>query len=211
MSIGQLKVNAIRLVGGMGVLDFLNTCDGRRPGTGLAEVIDKLSNLEDIVHWFHHAGLIGSHEHERLVQLVHGASWHSITAFSQLIAFRESLYRVFLAVALGDPVDPESMEELNAALAQTAAYRQVVPVPGGFIWRWLPVDSLESMTAGFIGRMAVQAAGLLTSPDLSRLKACATPDCDWLFVDTSKNGRRRWCQMNVCGAREKARRAVGQA
>jgi predicted RNA-binding Zn ribbon-like protein len=209
MSIGQLKVNAIRLVGGMGVLDFLNTCDGRRPGTGLDEVIDKLSNLEDVVHWFHHAGLIGSDEHERLVQLVHDASWHSITAFSQLIALRESLYRLFLAVALGEAADPVAMDELNAALAQTAAQRQVVAVPGGFIWRWLPADSLEAMTAGFIGRMAVQAAALLTSPDLSRLKACATPDCDWLFIDTSKNGRRRWCQMNVCGAREKARRAVG--
>ncbi|MFK3795237.1 MULTISPECIES: CGNR zinc finger domain-containing protein [unclassified Pseudomonas] len=39
----------------------------------------------------------------------------------------------------------------------------------------------------------------MTSPDRLRLKACATPDCDWLFLDTSKNGRRRWCQMNVCG------------
>jgi predicted RNA-binding Zn ribbon-like protein len=211
MSIGQLKVNAIRLVGGLGVLDFLNTCDGRRPGNMLAQVIDKLSNLEDIVHWFHHAGLIGSDEHERLVQLVHDSSWHSITAFNRLIAFRESLYRLFLALALGNPVDPAGMDELNAALAETAGQRQVVAMPGGFMWRWLPVDSLESMTAGFIGRIAVQAAGLLTSPDLSRLKACATPDCDWLFVDTSKNGRRRWCQMSVCGAREKARRAVGQA
>jgi predicted RNA-binding Zn ribbon-like protein len=208
MSIGQLKINAIRLVGGVAVLDFLNTCDGRRPGSALGEVVDKLSSLEDIVHWFHHAGLISAAEHEQLLQVAYESSWHSITAFKQLIAFRESLYRVFLPLALGRPADPESLDELNAALEQTSARRRVVPTPGGFVWRWLPCDSLESMTAGFIGRMAVQAAGLLTSADLARLKACATPDCDWLFIDTSKNGRRRWCQMNVCGAREKARRAV---
>jgi predicted RNA-binding Zn ribbon-like protein len=207
MSIGQLKINAIRLVGGVAVLDFLNSCDGRRPGSELGEVVDKLSNMEDIVHWFAHAGLISAAEHERLLQVVDSASWHSVTAFKQLIAFRESLYRVFLPLALGQPADPASLDELNTALAQTCAQRRVVPMPGGFVWRWLPCDSLDSMTAGFIGRMAVQAAALLTSPDLARLKACATPNCDWLFIDTSKNGRRRWCQMNVCGAREKARRA----
>jgi predicted RNA-binding Zn ribbon-like protein len=186
MSIGQLKVNAIRLVGGVAVLDYLNTCDGRRSGSELGEVVDKLSNLEDIVHWFHHAGLIQSTEHPQLVQLVQSASWHSVTAFTQLIAFRETLYRIFLPLALGQPADPASLEELNAALVQTSAQRRVVPMPGGFVWRWLPCHSLDDMTAGFIGRLAVQAAALLTSDDLARLKACATPNCDWLFIDTSK-------------------------
>jgi predicted RNA-binding Zn ribbon-like protein len=209
MSIGQLKINAIRLVGGMSVLDYLNTCDGRRPGTALQEVVDKLSNLEEIVHWFRHAGLIEPAEHERLVELVRGSSWQSLTAFKQLIGFREALYRLFLPIALNDRVDQVGLDELNAVLLETAGQRLLVPTPAGVIWRWRACETLDDMTAGFKGRLAVQAAGLLTSPDLSRLKACATPDCDWLFVDTSKNGRRRWCQMNVCGAKEKARRAVG--
>ncbi|MGH8416088.1 MAG: CGNR zinc finger domain-containing protein [Pseudomonas sp.] len=210
MSIGQLKVNAIRLIGGMSVLDYLNTCDGRRPGTSLEKVIDNLSNLEDVVHWFLHAGLIEPEEHDRLVQLVYDSSWHALTAFKQLIAFRESLYQLFLSVALGLPVEQEKMAELNHMLAVTAAQRLLVSTPRGVIWRWRPCDTLEDMTSGFIGRMAVEAATLLTSSDVTRLKVCATPDCDWLFLDTSKNGRRRWCQMNVCGAREKAKRAVGQ-
>jgi predicted RNA-binding Zn ribbon-like protein len=209
MSIGQLKINAIRLVGGMSVLDYLNTCDGRRPGTALQEVVDKLSNLEEIVHWFRHAGLIEPAEHERLVELVRGSSWQSLTAFKQLIGCREALYRLFLPIALNDRVDQVGLDELNAVLLETAGQRLLVPTPAGVIWRWRACETLDDMTAGFKGRLAVQAAGLLTSPDLSRLKACATPDCDWLFVDTSKNGRRRWCQMNVCGAKEKARRAVG--
>ncbi|MFJ3487229.1 CGNR zinc finger domain-containing protein [Pseudomonas sp. NPDC090202] len=211
MSIGQLKINAIRLVGGVGVLDYLNTCDGRRPGSALGEVVDKLSCLQDIVHWFLHAGLIEADEHEHLLGTVEAASWHGLTAFRQLIDFRESLYQLLLPVALGHGVDPLKLDTLNAELARTAGQRILVPTPLGALWHWRPCDSLQAMTDGFISRLAVQAAALLTSPDILRLKVCGTPNCDWLFIDTSKNGRRRWCQMNVCGAREKARRALEQA
>lgn len=208
MSIGQLKINAIRLVGGSAVLDYLNTCDGRRPGTALLEVVDKLGNLEDIVHWFRHADLIDDLEHQHFVAVVRRSSWHTVTAFEQLIDFREALYRLLLPMALDHSADQVSLDALNQALADTADQRLLVLTPAGVIWRWRVGDDLGSMTAGFIGRLAVQASILLTSGDLSRLKACATPDCDWLFLDTSKNGRRRWCQMNVCGAREKVKRAM---
>lgn len=211
MSIGQLKINAIRLVGGLSLLDYLNTCDGRRPGTSLPEIYDRLSSLEDVVHWYLHAGLIEPEEHGYLVQLVDDASWHRVTAFNQLIAFRESLYQLLLPVALGQSVDQERLDELNEMLASTCARRLLVPTPLGAVWRWRRSNTLEEMIAGFIARMAVQAASLLTSSDLVRLKVCAMPDCDWLFLDTSKNGSRRWCQMNVCGAREKARRALEHA
>ena len=38
-----------------------------------------------------------------------------------------------------------------------------------------------------------------------RLKACAAHNCEWAFYDTSKNRSRTWCNMAVCGNREKAR------
>jgi predicted RNA-binding Zn ribbon-like protein len=211
MSIGQLKINAIRLVGGAAVLDYLNTCDGRRPGTGLREAVDKLSNLEDIVHWFFHAGIIDAQEHQHCMAVVGRSSWHTLTAFQQLIDFREALYRLLLPIALDHDTDPASLHGLNRALADTADQRLLVLTPAGVIWRWRVGEDLSSMTAGFIGRLAVQAATLLTSGDMARLKACATPDCDWLFLDTSKNGRRRWCQMNICGAREKIKRASAES
>jgi predicted RNA-binding Zn ribbon-like protein len=208
MSIGQLKINAIRLVGGTAVLDFLNTCDGRRPGSRPREVVDKLSSLEDIVHWFFHAGFITLEEHQHFMAVVERSSWHTVTAFRQLIDFREALYRLLLPLALDQGAEQASLDALNQALADTAGQRVLVATPAGVMWRWRVGDDLGAMTAGFIGRLAVQASALLTSGDLARLKACAMTDCDWLFLDTSKNGRRRWCQMNVCGAREKAKRAT---
>jgi predicted RNA-binding Zn ribbon-like protein len=51
------------------------------------------------------------------------------------------------------------------------------------------------------------AAELLTSPHLDRVRQCADDrGCGFLFFDTSRNGSRRWCSMESCGNRAKARR-----
>jgi len=47
---------------------------------------------------------------------------------------------------------------------------------------------------------------LLTSDDLNRLRICAAEECGWLFIDRSKNGTRRWCDMADCGNLDKQRR-----
>jgi predicted RNA-binding Zn ribbon-like protein len=52
--------------------------------------------------------------------------------------------------------------------------------------------------------IAVAAVDLLRSDRRERLKQCA--NCNWLFVDRSRNGSRRWCSMDECGAHTKMRR-----
>ncbi|WP_397452280.1 CGNR zinc finger domain-containing protein [Pseudomonas sp. NA-150] len=208
MPISQIKIDAIRLVGGVAVLDFLNSCNGRRPGTTLDEVVDSLLSLEDVVYWFHHAQVISSEELAQFLTLL--PTWPSthIHAFEQLISFREGLYQLFFPIAEGRRMTAASLQFLNNALVDTAPQRQLASVGHAAVWSWRHCNSIDEMTASMIGRLTVQAASLLTSPDLARLKICSTQACDWLFVDTSKNGRRRWCQMNICGSREKAKKAL---
>lgn len=40
-------------------------------------------------------------------------------------------------------------------------------------------------------------------PMWSRVKACRGTDCGWVFLDASRNGSRRWCDMATCGNRAK--------
>jgi predicted RNA-binding Zn ribbon-like protein len=54
--------------------------------------------------------------------------------------------------------------------------------------------------------VVVSAAELLTSPDVERVRQCAREGCQWMFLDLSKNGSRRWCSMTLCGSRAKSRR-----
>jgi predicted RNA-binding Zn ribbon-like protein len=50
------------------------------------------------------------------------------------------------------------------------------------------------------------AGDLLAGPRLDRVRRCANPECGWLFFDDSRAGKRRWCSMQACGNRAKARR-----
>jgi predicted RNA-binding Zn ribbon-like protein len=55
----------------------------------------------------------------------------------------------------------------------------------------------------------LMVAAVLDALDLvrdspGRVRECADPSCPVMFVDTSRNGSRRWCSMEGCGARAKA-------
>jgi predicted RNA-binding Zn ribbon-like protein len=54
--------------------------------------------------------------------------------------------------------------------------------------------------------VAESAADALVAGDLARIRRCAAPGCERVFLDETKNRARRWCAMRGCGNREKQRR-----
>jgi predicted RNA-binding Zn ribbon-like protein len=66
--------------------------------------------------------------------------------------------------------------------------------------RFTPADS----TPRCLMVAAVLDALALARDARGRVRACAAPDCGALYVDSSRNGIRRWCSMERCGARAKA-------
>jgi predicted RNA-binding Zn ribbon-like protein len=63
----------------------------------------------------------------------------------------------------------------------------------------LDFDMIASLVAY---RMVEQVLSLPTE----RLHICQGRNCSWVFTDSSKAGRRRWCDMAVCGNAAKFRR-----
>lgn len=58
-----------------------------------------------------------------------------------------------------------------------------------------------------LGLIAVSALSILSDArEMQRVKRCPGVDCGWLFVDETKNARRKWCIMETCGNRAKASR-----
>jgi predicted RNA-binding Zn ribbon-like protein len=113
--------------------------------------------------------------------------------------FRERLHRVFRALVDGVP-PAEEVAWLRERYARAVSNGSLEPGGQAFAMSWQHSGPLEVLAH----RIAESAFVLLTRGPLDRLGAC--PSCGWLFVDTSKNGRRRWCSMATCGARDKARR-----
>jgi predicted RNA-binding Zn ribbon-like protein len=68
-------------------------------------------------------------------------------------------------------------------------------------WEW-PTEQDPELP---LWALAVSVADLMTSDAVGRVRACDNPDWRWLFLDTSKNHARRWCDMKMCGNRMKAR------
>ena len=92
---------------------------------------------------------------------------------------------------------------LNRNLAEAMAAAVLEATPQGFAMRW---PQGIAKPERLLWPVARSAAELLAGDDLGRLKVCAGNDCGWMFLDTSRSGRRRWCEMEVCGSRAKMRR-----
>lgn len=187
------------LIGGCLCLDFANTLHRY----GAEDPGEELTSYSALLSWSQAAGIIRGGEARRLARAARRAPAKAGTALKQARNLRNLTCRVFFAVASGEAPAPADLAAMNAALARALAHAQVVRQGRGFAWAWKREDS----GLGQLLWPVLRSAGeLLTSPKLSRVRQCSSPTCTWLFLDVSKNGRRRWCEMRVCGNRAKARR-----
>jgi predicted RNA-binding Zn ribbon-like protein len=188
------------LVGGRLSLDFVNTFDGSRD-TGNGR--EKLTSYADLVSWSRQAGVITEGEAKSLLREAARRPREAAEVLEQAIALRETIYRIFRAVIRGRSPDKADLATLNAALSRALAQSQVVRQGEGFVWDWSRDDDAMDRLLWPVVR---SAAELLTSEELTRARECGGDECTWLFMDTSKNRSRRWCDMKGCGNRAKSRR-----
>jgi predicted RNA-binding Zn ribbon-like protein len=179
-------------------LDFANA-DGWQLGN---RTVETLANYRDLVAWGHDAGVLTDAQAEHLSEL---ATQHpNIVAdvLQQASALHEAVSRIFTAVAYESAPESADLEVLNRVVGEGQAMRRLTYTAGGFVWEWLPDrDRLDRM----LWPVALSAIELLLSDRLDRVKQCAAETCGWLFLDTTRNRSRRWCDMSDCGNRAKAR------
>jgi predicted RNA-binding Zn ribbon-like protein len=112
--------------------------------------------------------------------------------------FRSALWRCADAVIDGRPPAVADRRALNEAARPTPITPQLA-ADGTSSWR-RPVSA-----AAVLSTVARDAIDLFGGPRASRLKSCQGVNCSMPFVDTSRSGTRRWCSMERCGNRAKAR------
>jgi predicted RNA-binding Zn ribbon-like protein len=187
------------ITGGALCLDFANTVDNR-PQKQPRELLHRFA---DLLAWSRQAGALAAKQAAHLERV---AARHPHAARATLRSareLREALFRIFSAAAAGRPALAVDIALFNAAAASAFRHLRIGRTRRGFAWQW-QVDpaALDRM----LWPVLRSAADLLTSRDLQRVRECAAHTCGWLFLDRSKNGSRRWCNMQVCGNRAKARR-----
>lgn len=189
----------LELVGGHLCLDYANTVSTRTEGP----VREYLGSYAELVAWSHHVEILTAEEAGVLRDSATRRPDRAKATLGRAIALRETLYRVFSAIAQEQEPDKADLTTLNGFVREGLSRMEISPVGPGFAWTWV-VD--EEELDRMLWPIVRSAADLLTSGDLGRVRKCARDGCDWLFVDMSKNQSRRWCSMDMCGSRVKSRR-----
>lgn len=192
------------LTGGRVCLDFPNTVDNRP----VERRKDYLETYVDLVAWGRQAGLLSEADARGLLAAGGRRLGGAAKVLQSAKALREALFGVFAPLAAGRVPMKRDWAGLEAHLRAALRHTRLERTPKGFAWGWSRApDALDRV----LWPVARDAADFLTSGDLSRLRVCAADDCDWLFLDESRNRSRVWCNMQVCGNRAKARRHYARA
>jgi predicted RNA-binding Zn ribbon-like protein len=180
------------------VLAFVNTLSGR-PTAAPAE---RLTSYDALVTWARDQHLVSAAAADRLMAQGRKHPHQAAAVLTRARDLREALNGLAAAIDGGRVPAPSVLDTISQFLAAAYAHGRLVPHEGALQWVAATDDELDRVLWE-IGRAAGR---LVLSPRLARVRACAAGDCGWWFVDDTKNRSRRWCDMKLCGNREKLRR-----
>ncbi|WP_431040521.1 CGNR zinc finger domain-containing protein [Streptomyces sp. P1-3] len=154
---------------------------------------DWLRAYSTLAVWAGHLDLADEPLVAQLLQQAHRHPAQAAAALEEARHFRTDLY-----ACLTDPHDARAFNAV-AAVAQDAARSAVFTHADDGLghWRLPPSAGLRLPLLA----TARSAAEVLADPQRFTIRACPSPDCGWLFLNSS--GRRRWCSLATCGSHQK--------
>jgi len=197
------------IVGGHLALDFANTVDDPE---GTARY-DHAGTYEELVGWSVRIGVLRPDQASELLDAARAHSRSRSAALRRAHELRRILIEIFTQAAMINSgevpaakatIPPTLWNQLRGFVTEALANADLVPADDGCELTWPLTARLDAL----LWPIAVAALGLLSSPQVARVKKCA--GCPWVFVDQSKNLSRRWCAMDDCGTHEKIRRYVSR-
>jgi predicted RNA-binding Zn ribbon-like protein len=183
------------LIAGHPALDLVNTLDWRFRTTGTEEL---LKTYDDLLRFTEQSKLLTP---KQARELRRSPSEGTLVRCKEL---REALADTFYGHGPSDASRITLERYFKVArLEQKLSWKRSPHLE----WSWPGGPSHPDLP---LWTLAMSASDLMTSDAVDRVRACDNLECRWLFLDTSKNHTRRWCDMKLCGNRMKARRFKAQ-
>ncbi len=181
-------------------LNYANTKDWHTS----SKPVENLKNYEDLVTWGTQAGLVTPEIAEKMKKAASSHPKEAEELYEYSIQVREAMYRIFSNHYAGRPISEGDISLLNNVACDAMAHLQVTMNGNAFSWQ-LPSEIVDANI--ILWPVARAAVELLTSEKAARIRVCEDDrGCGYLFIDQTKNHSRRWCSMESCGNRAKARR-----
>jgi predicted RNA-binding Zn ribbon-like protein len=198
-------------VGGVLCLDFVNTVRGwvnSPDGSATRDDADaivgeRLPSYDALLRWGEFVELVTGREAKALAREAEHRPVRAATVLRRALALRGALYRLFKAAIAGWPPRPDDLTALTRELQIARAHERLTASPHG-----ITLDDGDTTAAldRLLWPVVRAAVDLLTSSRVDRVGQCPGDECGWLFLDTSRSGRRQWCDMKDCGNVAKVRR-----
>jgi predicted RNA-binding Zn ribbon-like protein len=180
-------------------LDFTNTADAhdRPPAT------DKLQpGYVNLLAWCEGAGIVDVEMAQRLRRRAKNEPRVAAEVRKRAVALRTALFRIATSLSAEDTPDAHDLATLEREVYAARAHQRLQARDGALAWAFPDEPLLERV----LWPIVVSAEQLLRSPSAGRIRRCSGEGCQRLFLDTTKNGSRRYCSAQGCGNRERVRR-----
>ena len=196
------KGRVFELTGGHPALDLVNTLDWRFRESGPEELLE---DYGDVVRFTEQTGLLSAADARKLLRNVpEGKAAKVVQAVREM---REAAAEALYAVVDGRSPSAMAVRQLQNFFAEAEERRELRWDGEKLQWSFPASSSLPELP---LWVLSLSTAEFMMSEQMRFLRECGNAECRWLFVDTSKNHTRRWCDMKICGNRMKARRFKAQ-
>lgn len=187
-----------QLIAGHPALDLVNTLDWRFGARGPQEL---LASYDDLLRFTEQSKLLTPARTRQLRRSADAS--RSAYALAECTELREAIAEIFYARLDRRMPSTTARATLERYFKAANSRQQLNWKRSPHIeWEW-PAEGSPALP---VWALALIASALMMSDAVGRVRACDNPECRWLFLDTSKNHTRRWCDMKLCGNRMKARR-----
>ena len=162
---------------------------------------DQIRGYGHLLDWAQERGALREIEVDQLREEAAADPDARRRALGRAWAFRRALHDCLRSVVRREPPPEASVALINSAIAESPPAFTLAQRADGIAFA-IPVGPYPDL----LRPVLCSALHLLSSPDLVRLRECTADRCGRLYLDHTKNGSRRWCDMGTCGNRAKARR-----
>ncbi|HEY0611367.1 MAG TPA: CGNR zinc finger domain-containing protein [Chitinophaga sp.] len=195
----ERNIETLPLDGGVLCFDFINTVHSWR-GENLHEYLDSYAA---VLQW---SGKVEILSAKRKKLLQHYASQHAeqtAKALERIKSVRQLLYQFFATIAAGDTeaLPNELLQQFNMVLSNALSHIRFSKNKARLEQDW-EEDNTDLLQPLWV--VLKSAYDVLTGEDPQRIKEC--PACGWMFLDHTKNNKRRWCSPHSCGSIEKTKK-----
>lgn len=191
-----------QLVAGHPSLDLINTLDWRFRKDGPQELLESYG---DLVRFAEQSKILSPRQTQQLLRTVSAREGERVLKLCA--EFREAMAEAFYSGIDGRGPSSAALKTLERAFKAARLHQQLHWRDSHLEWDWNGKESAAELP---LWLLSLQTSDLMLSEAMHKIRACDDPECRWLFIDTSKNNTRRWCDMKICGNRMKARRFKAQ-